>query len=111
MELTQDATSVLTPFEMRQLRKFWAVWSLDRLSQEAKISKTQLSQFENAKNGLTRSQVETCERLLVAAGRERLKFHHTLSHKPRDLAGDGTPLPRIFTNHLPATPAPSMSLE
>jgi transcriptional regulator with XRE-family HTH domain len=71
MELTQDATSVLTPFEMRQLRRFWAIWSLDRLAQVSGVSKTQLSQYENAKNGLTRSQVETCERLLLAAGRER----------------------------------------
>jgi transcriptional regulator with XRE-family HTH domain len=71
MELTHEATGVLTPFEMRQLRRFWAVWSLSRLAHESGVSKTQLSQYENAKNGLTRAQVETCERLLVAAGRER----------------------------------------
>jgi transcriptional regulator with XRE-family HTH domain len=50
MELTQEATSVLTPVELRQIRKFWAVWSLERLSQESGVSKTQLSQYENAGN-------------------------------------------------------------
>jgi hypothetical protein len=45
MELTMDALNVLTPFELRQLRKFWAVWSLERLSRESGVSKTQLSQY------------------------------------------------------------------
>jgi hypothetical protein len=31
----------------------------------------ELSQYENGKNGLTRAQLETCEQLLLAAGRER----------------------------------------
>jgi hypothetical protein len=35
---------------------------------------TQLSEFENAKNGLRRDQVELCEKLLLRAAAEREKM-------------------------------------
>ena len=71
MELNNDALVIMTPVEMRRLRKELAGWTLDRLSEESKINKTQLSRFENARNGLTRSQVETCKEVLLRAAAER----------------------------------------
>jgi transcriptional regulator with XRE-family HTH domain len=71
VELNNDALVIMTPVEMRRLRKELAGWTLDRLSEESKINKTQLSRFENARNGLTRSQVETCKGVLLRAAAER----------------------------------------
>ena len=48
-----------------------AGWTLEHLSKRSKISVSQLSEFENAKNGLRRDQVELCERLLLRAAAER----------------------------------------
>ena len=70
MEL-DDAVSVLTPNEMHVLRKELAGVTLDTLSELAKVSKTQLSQYERGLNGLTRSQVETCKKILLDAARSR----------------------------------------
>jgi len=71
MELTEDACQVLTPCEMRNLRREGAGWTLDKLAAESGVSKTQLSQYENGKNGLTQAQVERIEGLLLGAARSR----------------------------------------
>ena len=52
MQLADEVVAVLTPNEMKTLRKKLAGWTLKTLSQQAKISITQLSQFENGVNGL-----------------------------------------------------------
>jgi hypothetical protein len=71
MELTIDAVSILSPNEMRVLRKQMAGMTLRRLSAESKISIPQLSRYECATNGLTPQQLRTCEKVLLAAARER----------------------------------------
>jgi transcriptional regulator with XRE-family HTH domain len=70
MELLEDAVQVLTPHEMKTLRRV-SGWTLKTLSQRSGISVPQLSEYENGLNGLRRNQVETCERLLLDAARER----------------------------------------
>ncbi|MFZ1141433.1 MAG: helix-turn-helix transcriptional regulator [Candidatus Sulfotelmatobacter sp.] len=70
MELLDEVVRVMSPHEMRVVRRL-AGWTLRRLSVEAKISVTQLSQFENARNGLNRSQIETVEKILFEAARQR----------------------------------------
>jgi transcriptional regulator with XRE-family HTH domain len=71
MKLTVEVTSILTPSEFRVLRKQMAGWTLEHLSKRSRISMTQLSEFENSKNGLRRDQVELCEKLLLRAAAER----------------------------------------
>jgi transcriptional regulator with XRE-family HTH domain len=71
MQLADEVVAVLTPNEMKTLRKKLAGWTLKTLSQQAKISITQLSQFENGVNGLRLDQVQTCEKLLLRAAAER----------------------------------------
>jgi transcriptional regulator with XRE-family HTH domain len=70
MELTDEILKIMTPIEMRTIRKM-AGMTLKVLSQRSKISITQLSQFENSSNGLRRDQVELCEKLLLRAAAER----------------------------------------
>jgi transcriptional regulator with XRE-family HTH domain len=62
MELTTDACAILTPAEMRSLRKLSGM-TLDQLGEESRISKTQLSMYENARNGLFPEQVRRCEEI------------------------------------------------
>jgi transcriptional regulator with XRE-family HTH domain len=70
MELTTETCAILTPAEMRSLRKLSGM-TLDQLGQESRVSKTQLSMFENGKNGLFPEQVLRCEEILLRAARER----------------------------------------
>ncbi len=70
MELLEEVVRVLTPVELRNLRRL-AGWTLRRLSKEAHISVTQISQFETGQNGLRLDQVKTCEKLLLRAAAER----------------------------------------
>jgi transcriptional regulator with XRE-family HTH domain len=70
MELLDEVIRIMTPNEMKTIRRM-AGWTLRRLSAEAKISVTQLSQFECGVNGLRRDQVAVCERLLLRAAAER----------------------------------------
>ena len=70
MELTDTACAILTPAEMRGLRKL-AGMTLRDVATRAGISITQLSQYENATNGLRDDQVKTCEHVLVRAASER----------------------------------------
>ena len=81
MELTEEVVRVMSPLEMRSLRKNHAGWTLRRLSEEAKISVTQLSQYECTRNGLRRDQVETCEKLLLRAAAEREQAISALFNK------------------------------
>jgi hypothetical protein len=71
MQLADEVVAVLTPNEMKTLRKKLAGWTLKTLSQQAKISITQLCQFENGVNGLRLDQIQTCEKLLLRAAAER----------------------------------------
>jgi transcriptional regulator with XRE-family HTH domain len=71
MELADEVVAVLTPNELKTLRKQHAGWTLARLSEEAKISTAQLSQFENGRNGLRLDQILLCEKLLLRAAAER----------------------------------------
>jgi transcriptional regulator with XRE-family HTH domain len=70
MELTEGAVLVMSPVEMREIRKL-AGWTLAALSEHAEISLSQLSLYESGKNGLTVQQVSTCRRLLLSAAAER----------------------------------------
>jgi transcriptional regulator with XRE-family HTH domain len=80
MELYCEAVAILTPAELRTLRKL-AGWTLDRLTQESKVSKTQLSQYENGRNGLRVDQLKTCERLLLRAAADKSQTIRTLFGK------------------------------
>ena len=70
MDLTLEAIGVLSPTELRNLRKL-AGMTLRRLSQFSKISTAQLSSYETGSNGLLPEQLRTCEKILLAAARER----------------------------------------
>ncbi len=70
MELTADACAILTPAEMRALRRLSGM-TLDQLGQESRVSKTQLSMYENGRNGLFPEQVRRCEEILLRAARDR----------------------------------------
>jgi hypothetical protein len=71
VELTVDVISILSPNELRVLRKQMAGMTLKTLSELSKISITQLSQYENGTNGLRLDQIQVCEKLLLAAVRSR----------------------------------------
>jgi len=87
VELDAAAVAVLAPNEMHVLRKELAGMTLDTLSELAKVSKTQLSQYERARNGITRSQAETCKKILLDAARSRSKVLSVLlSHEDETMA-------------------------
>ena len=71
MELTVEVCAVLSPNEMRTLRKTHAGMTLETLSRLSRVSIPQLSNFETGQNGLTLEQVKTCERILLRAAAER----------------------------------------
>ena len=81
MELTIDAVSILSPTELRVLRKVHAGWTLRRLSAESKISVPQLSRYECAVNGLRCDQVALCQKLLLRAAAEKSQIIRTLIGK------------------------------
>jgi transcriptional regulator with XRE-family HTH domain len=87
MKLMDEVTSILTPSEFRVLRKQMAGWTLEHLSKRSKISIAQLSEFENAKNGLRRDQVELCEKLLLRAAAEREQMISALFDRRNDATG------------------------
>lgn len=69
MELTTEACAILTPVELRQLRRL-AGWTLQLLSQNARIHIAQLSEYENGRNGLRPDQLQTCRGLLLEAAQK-----------------------------------------
>ena len=71
MELTNAVIAVLSPLEMKTLRKKHAGMTLETLFEQTGISVPQLSRFENGVNGLRLDQVKAAERVLLAAARER----------------------------------------
>jgi hypothetical protein len=62
--------TILAPVEMRTLLKQFG-GTLDMLSERTKLSKTQLSQYMNARNGLTVPQVTACKQVLLSIARDR----------------------------------------
>jgi transcriptional regulator with XRE-family HTH domain len=64
MMLTDEAVSILAPGEMREARRL-AGWSLLTLARYSAISITQLSEYENCRNGLTVDQVVLCKEILL----------------------------------------------
>ena len=70
MELTSEACGVLTPLEMKTLKKESGL-TLRDLSQRARISSSQLSEYMNGRNGLTVAQTRACEKVLLDACRSR----------------------------------------
>lgn len=86
MQLLDEAAAILTPFELRQLRKL-AGWTLKTLSEQARISTAQLSMYENEKNGLHPHQVKDCEVVLLRAAAEREQMISRLFEKREAAAG------------------------
>ena len=86
MEL-DDALSVLTPNEMHVLRKELAGMTLDTLSELSKVSKTQLSQYDRGRNGISQSQAATCKKILLDAARARSQaLSVLLSHEDEEIS-------------------------
>jgi hypothetical protein len=81
MELADEVVAVLSPLEMKTLRKRHAGWTLKMLSEQAKVSIAQLSQFENGRNGLRLDQVRVCEKLLLRAAAEHEQMISMLFNK------------------------------
>jgi DNA-binding transcriptional regulator YiaG len=76
MLLTAEACLILSPNEMRKLRKHTLGMTLRQLTQLSGISVAQLSEYEHGSNGLRDDQLRTIERVLLDAARDR---SHTLS--------------------------------
>jgi hypothetical protein len=81
MELADEVIAVLSPLEMKTLRKKHAAWTLKMLSEQSKVSIAQLSQFENGRNGLRLDQVRVCEKLLLRAAAEHEQMISALFNK------------------------------
>jgi hypothetical protein len=81
MELADEVIAVLSPLEMKTLRKKHAAWTLKMLSEQSKVSIAQLSQFENGRNGLRLDQVRVCEKLLLRAAAEHEQMISMLFNK------------------------------
>jgi transcriptional regulator with XRE-family HTH domain len=81
MELTAAVVAVLSPVEMKTLRKTHAGMTLETLSKQTGVSVPQLSRFENGVNGLRLDQVKAIERVLLRAAAEKSQTIQTLFGK------------------------------
>jgi len=70
MQLTEAAVAILSPCEMKKLKKEFAI-TLRTLSLQTGISTAQLSEYMAGKNGLSETQVRRCEEVLLATAREK----------------------------------------
>jgi transcriptional regulator with XRE-family HTH domain len=85
MNLTDEAVAILSPAEMRQLRRL-SGWSLSTLARYSAISIAQLCQYERSQNGLSVQQVRSCKEILLGGVVERAELIHALIAKERDKA-------------------------
>jgi hypothetical protein len=86
MNITDEATAILSPTEMREARHLCG-WTLRTLSRYAEISLTQLSQFETRQNGLRADQLRLCKEILLGAVVERAEQIQSLIAKEQQKHG------------------------
>jgi hypothetical protein len=70
MTITDEAVSILSPNEMRETRRLYGL-NLATISRYTDNSTTQLSQYENARNGLRADQLQRCKEILLGAVAKR----------------------------------------
>jgi hypothetical protein len=71
MLLTAEACLILSPLEMKKLRKDTLGMTFRRLSELSRVSVAQLNEYEHGCNGLRDDQLRTIKRILVDAARDR----------------------------------------
>jgi transcriptional regulator with XRE-family HTH domain len=76
MTITDEAVSILSPNEMRETRRLYGL-NLATISRYTDNSTTQLSQYENARNGLRADQLQRCREILLGAAVERAEAIQT----------------------------------
>jgi hypothetical protein len=70
MDITDEAAAIFSPSEMREARQL-AGLNLSTLARYARVSVTQLCEFENGLNGLRTDQLHLCKEILLGAAVER----------------------------------------
>jgi transcriptional regulator with XRE-family HTH domain len=91
MNITDEAAAILSPTEMREARQL-AGLNLSTLAQYARVSVTQLCEFENGLNGLRSDQLHLCREILLGAAVERAERIQTLIAREQQKAAQSTAL-------------------
>ena len=91
MNITAEAAATLSPDEMREARRL-AGLNFETLSRFTDISKAQLSQYENARNGLREDQLQLCKQILLGAAVERAERIQTFIAREQEKAAQSAAL-------------------
>jgi transcriptional regulator with XRE-family HTH domain len=102
MNVTDEAVAILAPSEMREARRL-SGWSLSKLARYSAISITQLSQYENRRNGLTVDQVLLCKEILLGGVLQQGEvIQHFIAHQREKAALVAAPNSQVAGDtHIP----------